>query len=265
MDIRGYQPVYQPDEEEVRNAAAALNSASRPLFFIGGGVHISGAASLFTEIAEEQEIPVVSSLMGISAIPSTHPLYLGMIGMHGTFPANNAVSETDLLFSIGVRFDDRATGNLEKFAPKARIVHVDIDPTSIARNVPVDISVVGDAKETLQRLKVSLIKQERSSWFELIETWKSEGSMRNGEHNDPGAVTPENVNQGTCWLLEGQDNQLKKLFCLETLSGSPVVPLQVHHRNLEKTCIHHLLRVYTLDKSGTHGQLLMQWCTRHLL
>ncbi len=194
--IRGYRPVYKPDEEEVRKAAALLNSASRPLFFIGGGVHISGAASLLTAIAEEQDIPVVSSLMGIGAIPSVHPLYLGMIGMHGTFPANNAVSETDLLFSVGVRFDDRATGDLTKFAPRARIVHVDIDPTSIARNVPVDTSVVGDAKETLQQLRASLTKRERRSWLELIGTWKSEGSMRNDEHNDTGAVTPENVIQG---------------------------------------------------------------------
>ncbi len=190
-DIRGYRPVPELDREMVEQAAAVLNAAERPVFFIGGGMHISGADEIFKKIVNRFPAPVVSSLMGIGILPYDHPLYLGMLGMHGTYPANMAVSDADLLFSIGVRFDDRATGLLEKFAPRAKIVHVDIDPTAIARNVPVEIPVVGDAAEVLEALYPFLEKPDIGPWLERVEGWKEEHPLKktgSGKFLHPGTI-----------------------------------------------------------------------------
>ncbi len=170
--IRGYNPRKEPDREEIKRAAEVFNSAERPLFFIGGGMHISNAAPVFHRILKKTSVPVVTSLMGIGIVPWDHPDFLGMIGMHGTYTANMAVTECDLLFSIGVRFDDRATGDLSKFAPMARIVHIDIDPVTIARNVPVDFPVVGDAREVLELIAPFLEKRKVESWKEQCKQWK---------------------------------------------------------------------------------------------
>ncbi|RKX82416.1 MAG: acetolactate synthase large subunit, partial [Spirochaetes bacterium] len=150
--IRGYKPVKKGHIGQIKKAVKALSDAKRPLFYIGGGIHLSNASGIFKKILEKTDVPVISSLMGIGVIPSDHPRNLGMLGMHGTFAANMAVSSSDLLFTIGARFDDRATGDLKKFAKEARIIHIDIDPTAIARNVTVDIPIVGDAKTILEEL-----------------------------------------------------------------------------------------------------------------
>ncbi|TFG62013.1 MAG: acetolactate synthase large subunit, partial [Spirochaetales bacterium] len=149
VSIRGYNPVKPLEKDKIEAAAAMFNESKKPLFFIGGGCHISGSAEIFRKILKKTGVPVISSLMGIGIVPWDHPQFLGMLGMHGTYAANMAVSNTDLLFGIGIRFDDRATGNLAKFAPHAKIIHIDIDPTAIARNVPVHIPVVGYATEAL--------------------------------------------------------------------------------------------------------------------
>jgi len=137
--IRGYNPVITGHSGQIKKAAAALNKAKQPLFYIGGGINIAGASAIFRRIVEKTGAPAVTSLMGIGVLPRENKKNLGMLGMHGTYVANMAVTNCDLLFAIGTRFDDRATGDLAKFAPHARIIHIDIDPAAIARNVPVEI------------------------------------------------------------------------------------------------------------------------------
>ena len=150
VSIRGYSPVFEGDHAAILKAAQALGKARKPIFYVGGGLNIAGAAEAFGRVMEKVNVPTIASLMGISVLPSDHPRFLGMLGMHGTYAANMAVQNCDLLFAIGTRFDDRATGDLTKFAPHASVVHVDIDPASIARNVAVEIPIVGDARWVLE-------------------------------------------------------------------------------------------------------------------
>jgi len=141
VTIRGYNPVITGHPGQIKKAAAALRKAKQPLFYIGGGINIAGASNIFRRIVEKTGVPTVTSLMGIGVLPRKNKENLGMLGMHGTYVANMAVTNCDLLFAIGARFDDRATGDLAKFAPHARIIHIDIDPAAIARNVPVEIQI----------------------------------------------------------------------------------------------------------------------------
>lgn len=190
-NIRGYSPKPEIDKIQIEAAAEALNRAQRPVFFIGGGLHISGSQEIFAKILEHTQIPVVTSLMGIGIVPFDHPLLLGMIGMHGTYAANMAVSDCDLLFSIGVRFDDRATGSPAKFAPRAEIVHIDIDPTAIARNVRVDIPVVGDSTECLESLFPMIKGSDISQWRNMALKWKESHPPKidaGGERLSPGKI-----------------------------------------------------------------------------
>ena len=173
-NIRGYTPFPEVDRQQLQLAAESLVAAKQPVFFIGGGLHISGSTEIFVKLLNLLKIPVVTSLMGIGIVPYDHPLLLGMIGMHGTYAANMAVSECDLLFSIGVRFDDRATGNLSKFAPNAEIVHIDIDPTAISRNVQVDIPVIGDATACLEAVYPLVSEPDIALWREKTAAWKQE-------------------------------------------------------------------------------------------
>jgi acetolactate synthase I/II/III large subunit len=191
ISIRGYNPVYKGHPGQIKRVAEALQDAARPLFFIGGGLQISGAAEIFRQIVLRTGIPVATSLMGIGIIPRSDPLNLGMIGMHGTYAANMAVTECDLLCGIGVRFDDRATGDLRKFAPGAEIIHIDIDPTSIARNVPVSIPVVGDARMILEELLPLIHTVEIGPWMERIGVFREDHPLRHlpaGERLSPSRV-----------------------------------------------------------------------------
>jgi acetolactate synthase-1/2/3 large subunit len=194
VDIRGYRPELKVEEEKLKQAADMYAKAQRPLFFIGGGLHISGAEKSFRTLIDKVQVPVVSSLMGIGIMPHDHPLFLGMVGMHGTYAANLAVSECDLLFSIGVRFDDRATGDLKKFAPHAKIIHIDIDPVAIARNVPVDIPIVSDATLAIDTLIPLIEPIDIGSWRQQVETWKQEYTIpteSTGSRLSPGVVISE--------------------------------------------------------------------------
>jgi acetolactate synthase-1/2/3 large subunit len=172
VSIRGYNPVYKGHPLQIRKAAHALARAARPLFYVGGGLNISGGAEVFRSVVEKVNVPTVASLMGISVLPSDHPRFLGMLGMHGTYAANTAVQNCDLLFAIGTRFDDRATGDLAKFAPHAKVVHVDIDPASISRNVPVEIPIVGDARMVLEDLLPLLQAPSQEQWLRDTDEWK---------------------------------------------------------------------------------------------
>ena len=180
VSIMGYNPVYKGHKGQIKKAAETFKQAQKPLFFLGGGMNISGATGAFLKLAEKTGIPVISSLMGISSIPSDHPGFLGMLGMHGTYAANMAVTECDLLIGIGVRFDDRATGDLAKFAPHAKIIHIDIDPAAIARNVPVEVPIVGDAKSILEDLYKTVEIEDISEWKDTVIKWKKERPLTYG-------------------------------------------------------------------------------------
>lgn len=181
IDIRSYKPTYEGNKWMINRAAHEIGKAKKPVIIAGGGVIISGASEELKELAEYTAIPVTMTLMGLGGFPGTHNLSLGMLGMHGTYYANKAVQESDLLIAIGMRFDDRVTGKIGAFAPHAKIIHIDIDPTSIRKNVRVDIPIVGDAKNVLKSLN-RVLKEEvkeqwaevRKAWLRQIEAWKEE-------------------------------------------------------------------------------------------
>ena len=176
LRLRGYRPKAAPHPLQVAQAAAAIRESERPLLFIGGGVIASGAHEEVRELAELQDIPVVISLMGKGGFPENHPLFVGMVGMHGTVAANYAVSEADLLIGVGVRFDDRATGKVDTFAPKAKIIHIDIDAAEIGKIINPHIPIVADAREALEALLAELgsSKKERPLWREIIKKWQED-------------------------------------------------------------------------------------------
>jgi len=175
VSIRGYKPVGHASADQISRLAAAMASAKKPLFFLGGGLTIANAQDAFANVFKTTGIPVVTSLMGIGILDSRHPLNLGMIGMHGSIAANMALTACDLLVGLGVRFDDRATGEPSRFAPNAKIAHVDIDPTSIGRNMRVDLPVVGDLDLVLKDLVPLLAPADLSPWIGEIESFKKYG------------------------------------------------------------------------------------------
>lgn len=172
ISLRGYQPVYGGDETAVDLVLEELKQAAKPLFFIGGGVNISDTAGLIREIVGYTGVPAVSSLMGLGCIRSDDPNFFGMIGMHGTYAGNMATTGTDLLIGFGVRFDDRVTGLLDEFAPNAKIVHFDIDPAEINKNVRAQIRVVGDLQWALEKLWDKVLSRKSSDWHEQIGPWR---------------------------------------------------------------------------------------------
>ena len=178
--LRSYNPTYEPNMKQLPKAVKLIKEAKRPVIFAGGGVILSKASKELTTFARKIQAPVTATLMGLGGFPATDPLWLGMIGMHGTYRANMSSSECDLIIAIGVRFDDRVTGKTDAFAPKAKIVHIDIDPTSIRKNIPVAVPIVGDCKITLKKLnrllaeeKFGDLKKKRNSWFRQIAEWKA--------------------------------------------------------------------------------------------
>jgi acetolactate synthase-1/2/3 large subunit len=179
--IRSYSPVYKGNKWQIKQAAEEIIKAKRPVIYAGGGILSSDACEELKEFAEMTQIPLTLTVMGLGAFPGTHPLFLGMLGMHGMYWANMAVHSSDLLIAIGARFDDRVTGNpASQFAPNAKIIHLDIDPTSIRKNVKVDIPIVGDAKTVLRDLN-NLLRgmgngslEQKKPWYRQIEDWKKE-------------------------------------------------------------------------------------------
>ena len=178
--LRAYNPTYEPNRKQLPKVLGLIKEAERPVVFAGGGVILSGASEELARFARLIQAPVTTTLMGLGAFPGTDPRWLGMIGMHGTYRANMSSGECDLLIAIGLRFDDRVTGKTDVFARKAKIVHIDIDPTSIRKNIPVTIPIVGDCKRTLKKLNSLLdkeklvgLKKNRQPWFDQIEKWKA--------------------------------------------------------------------------------------------
>ena len=181
VHIRGYQPTLDGHMPQIQRTLHLMLKARRPVIYAGGGIITSGAAPELVKTAEAFNIPVTTTLMGLGGFPGTHPLALGMLGMHGTYRANMAVTESDLLIAVGARFDDRVTGRVDAFATKAEKIHIDIDPTSISKNVRVDVPIVGDCKRVLHKL-LALAKEEKgldehrqsiAPWHAQIEKWKN--------------------------------------------------------------------------------------------
>ena len=191
MDLPGYNPGSSGHMGQVRKAAEAINDAQRPVIYAGGGVIISSASAELTELARKANVPVTTTLMGLGGFPETDPLSLGMLGMHGTVYANYAVTNCDLLVAVGARFDDRVTGKLEAFAPGARIIHIDIDPSSISKNIRVHIPVVGDAREILSNLIQLVERCDREEWNEQIRQWKQQYPLT--YNSGDGVLRPQYV------------------------------------------------------------------------
>ncbi len=176
VKLRGYRPTYVGNEQQIKKAASLILHAEKPILYVGGGIIFSDACEELLGLAEGIMAPVTTTLMGMGAFPSNHPLSLGMLGMHGTRYANYAIQESDLIIAIGVRFDDRVTGKISAFAPNAKIIHIDIDPAEIGKNVRVDVPIVGDAKNILKTL-LKYVKQEQprtEAWNKKIAAWKKE-------------------------------------------------------------------------------------------
>jgi acetolactate synthase I/II/III large subunit len=172
--IRSYRPNVIGHMRQIKKAASAINEAEKPVIYAGGGIIHSGAHAELLHLAEKTNIPVTTTLMGLGGFPGTHRLFMGMPGMHGSKAANYALQECDLIVSIGARFDDRVTGHVEKFAPKASIIHMDIDPAAISKIIKVDIPVVGDAKNILASLNALVKERKPDSWNDQVNEWKGE-------------------------------------------------------------------------------------------
>ncbi len=186
VELRGYKPTYSGNPRQVEKAIKMILKARKPVIYVGGGATLSDATSELVSFAETIQAPVTTTLMGMASFPKRHPLSLGMLGMHGTYYANMAVTESDLLIAVGARFDDRVTGKIATFAPHAKIIHVDIDPTSIKKNVRVDLPIVGELKDVLDKLVKKLVEAGDEvdelvaatvPWREELAAWKKKHPM----------------------------------------------------------------------------------------
>jgi len=193
IKMRSYNPNYFGHKGQIKKLAKAIERSSKPVIYAGGGVILSNSSKELAELAHKAQAPVTVTLMAMGAFPDTDPLCLGMPGMHGTVYANNAIQEADLLIAVGSRFDDRVTGKLDEFAPHAKIVHIDIDPSSVSKNVNVDIPIVGDAKQVLRELNKYVKKADTQQWLARIKDWKNKSPLayKNDDKLRPQYVVEE--------------------------------------------------------------------------
>jgi acetolactate synthase I/II/III large subunit len=207
VSVRSYNPTYNPNMKQLQKVVKLIAEAERPMIFAGGGVILSKGSPELTQFARKIKAPVTMSLMGLGAFPGSDPLSLGMIGMHGTYRANMCSGASDLIIAVGVRFDDRVTGKTEVFASQAKIVHIDIDPTSIRKNIPVTVPVVGDCKITLGHLnrlvaeaKLANLKKKRNPWFKQIQEWKDTNPLA---YDQKDTIKPQYVVEKLYALTKG--------------------------------------------------------------
>ncbi len=186
VNLRGYKPTYAGNKRQISKAGKMILEAKRPVLYVGGGINLSAANEELVKLAEMTQTPVTTTLMAMSGFPQSHPLALGMLGMHGTFYANMSVTECDLLIAVGARFDDRVTGRIDAFAKKAKVIHIDVDPTSIKKNVAVDLPIVGDLKDVLTKMVEQLAEkpdelqklvEKTSDWRATVDEWKKSHPM----------------------------------------------------------------------------------------
>lgn len=208
VTLRSYSPTVQGHKGQIKKALKALLVAKKPVLFVGGGVISANCHDALTRFAKQLNLPVTSSLMGLGAFPGTDKQFLGMLGMHGTYEANTAMHNSDLILGIGVRFDDRTTNNLSKYCPNAKVIHVDVDPTSISKTVPVAIPIVGSAESVLDEF-LSLLEDENlaksqsdlTDWWKEIEQWKAEKCLDFDRHS--GVIKPQQVLETIYRLTKG--------------------------------------------------------------
>ncbi len=206
--LKSYNPTYKPNVKQLKRAIKLIKEAKKPVILAGGGVILSGASKELTTFARRLNAPVTASLMGLGAFPGTDKLWLGMLGMHGTYHANISIGSCDLLIGIGVRFDDRVTGKIDTFAPHAKIIHIDIDPTSIRKNIPVAVPIVGDCKIALTELN-KLMDEEASTidvdnrkpWLDQIEEWRGTTPLA---YEQKDTIKPQYVIEKLYELTEGK-------------------------------------------------------------
>ncbi|MCW9697989.1 MULTISPECIES: acetolactate synthase 3 large subunit [unclassified Avibacterium] len=209
IHLRSYNPTVQGHKGQIKKALKALLVAKKPVLFLGGGAITANCSEQITQFAKQLNLPVTSSLMGLGAFPSTDKQFLGMLGMHGTYEANNAMHHSDLIFAIGVRFDDRTTNNLAKYCPNAKVVHIDIDPTSISKNVPAAIPIVGSAENVLQEI-LALLEEDNlaksqadlTDWWKQIDEWKAVKCLDFDRHS--GVIKPQQVIETVYRLTKGE-------------------------------------------------------------
>ncbi len=211
IKLRSYNPVIEPHGRQIERAFKLIEKAKQPIIYAGGGVIISNAHKELRQLAEAIYAPVTMTLMGLGGFPGTHEQSLGMLGMHGTYCANMAMANTDLIIAVGARFDDRVTGKIEAFAPNASIIHIDIDPTSIQKNVRVDVPIVGDCKRALKKL-VKVIEEDgrpKEVWKEKFQPWWDQIKAWNKRHpltykKEPGVIKPQYVIEKLYELTKGK-------------------------------------------------------------
>jgi len=241
--VRGYQPTYEGHPGQIKRAVDLILKSKRPVLYAGGGIILSNAAKELTLFAEKMGMPVTMTLMGLGCFPGNHPLSLGMLGMHGTYRANMAVMESDLLLAIGARFDDRVTGKIESFAPHAKIIHIDIDPTSISKNVKVDLPIVGDCKNVLSKI-LSLVGEEDTDsfrlglgkWYQYIERWKNIHDMN---YQQGEIIKPQYV--------------VEKIY--ELTKGEAIITTEVGQNQMWTAQYYHFIKPRTLLTSGGLGTM----------
>ncbi|MCD6176011.1 MAG: biosynthetic-type acetolactate synthase large subunit [Planctomycetes bacterium] len=202
IELPGFRIQYKGHARQIAAAAKAINESKRPVLYVGGGCIISGASEVLRAVAKKANIPVTTTLMAMGAYDQNRPESLDMLGMHGSAYANYAVQKSDLLISVGARFEDRVTGNLETFAPHAKIVHIDLDPSNIGKNLHVDIPVVGDAKEVLEQMLEALEYKPRKEWFEKIAAWKASHPFTYDKNAD--VIKPQFVIEEVCRQTAGE-------------------------------------------------------------
>ncbi len=203
IDIRGYKPTYFGHIGQIKKAAKFISRAKRPIIYAGGGIIISNASGELFELATRTNIPVTTTLLGLGGFPETHSLSLGMLGMHGTAYANHAIMESDLIIAVGARFDDRVTGKVSEFAPQAKVIHIDVDPSAISKNIKVDIPIVGDARNVLKELNKLVKRCSIDQWLKRIDAWKKKHPL-SYNNSGKGKIRPQYVVEQIYKLTEGK-------------------------------------------------------------
>jgi acetolactate synthase-1/2/3 large subunit len=241
--IRSYQPTYEGHPGQIQRAVKLIMKSKKPVLYTGGGIISSNASKELTLLVERLGIPVTMTLMGLGGFPGNHPLSLGMLGMHGTYRANMAVMESDLLIAIGSRFDDRVTGKIESFAPQATVIHIDIDPTSISKSVRVDLPIVGDCKRVLSKI-LSLLEEEETDpfkeglnkWRHQIEKWKA---LHNMDYQQGEKIKPQYV--------------IEKIY--ELTKGDAIITTEVGQNQMWAAQYYQFIKPRTLLTSGGLGTM----------
>ncbi|OPY69129.1 MAG: Acetolactate synthase isozyme 3 large subunit [Syntrophorhabdaceae bacterium PtaU1.Bin034] len=210
VNVKGYQPTYMGHPGQIKKAMKLIAASKRPVLYTGGGIISSNASKELKAFAEKLSIPVTSTLMGLGGFPGNHPQFLGMLGMHGTYAANMTITNSDVIIAIGARFDDRATGKVDEFAPHARIIHIDIDPTSISKNIKVDIPIVGDCRNVLRKM-LQVAEEEGEAfqdysrqvgdWLAQVQEWKTKCPLN---YSRNGTLKPQYVIERICELTKGK-------------------------------------------------------------